>query len=496
MALICSATILLFVGSQPAAAAITSENHPRLKRVLDDHPETDADQNGLLDFDEHQAFVKSQEPRKLSNGRPAGPISTLLPNGDLLITDFEENSFGRMREWGWTVEGDSFPRDLTHATRIMRRRVGTFLGRTFLSSYPDTDATTGKIVSPPFEIELNYVRFQMSGGEHPQRMCVNLVVDGKIMRTATGNNDDWFQAVAFDVGSLRGRLATIEIIDAHTGVWGRVNVDHIVQADHADAPRVMDRVPVFGQVTGTVQTLGSRRRGSLSVNNGNLEIDRQAVETSDVLLAMCENEAGRRTSPNALRLINGEIWRGQLQGMQDGKITLQNGMLERIVAPVNRIASVDFEPAGTNNNGEPGVLYRNQGEPIPGKLVWIREKDVAIDCALGVVPVPRPTVRRFVLAAGTPRIGGLQDELGLIDGSVLHGEFAAEADRLVFKHDVLGSLDFNLSAIRYLRRAPQGVIWLDQLQGEVVTRVGPILPPPGPTVTTSMNSDFLRAIRM
>ena len=489
-------TLLLIIATQTTSAAITSENHPKLASTLEQHAAADSDKDGILTFAEYQAWLKSQGPRKRADGGEAGPISTLLANGDLLISDFEENNYGRMKQWGWTVEGESFARDLQHVTKIMKRRTATHSGKYLLSSFQETDATTGRIVSPSFEIELKFIQFQLSGGDHPERICVNLVVEGKVLRTTTGRNRDLFEMVAFDVAALRGRQAALEIVDAHSGLWGHINVDQMVQTDHPTARRVVNTIPTdFGALIGTVQTVDHRRRGPLTINDGRLSVGQQAFDLDGLLLAICENELVATETSGSLRLVNGEIWYGQIIGLANGQIEIQNAMFDRRSVPVDQIASIEFKP-GPTSGGEPGTLYRDQGEPIPGKLVWIREKDVTIDCALGIVPIPRQSVQRLVLAAIRRDAEPSQDEVRLVDGSLFRGVLATDGDRLVLNHGTLGALSFQWSTIRYLRRAAAGVSWLDRLEGEIIDRVGPVLPPPAPSVVNSTEPDFLRAIRM
>jgi hypothetical protein len=316
------------------------------------------------------------------------------------------------------------------------------------------------------------------------------------MRTATGRNSDRLETVAFDVAALKGRQARLEIVDAHTGIWGHLNVDRMIQTDHTTARRVIKKIPTgFGQIVGTVQTVDGRRRGALTINEGRLSIDRKAVEIGDVLLAICEHETNKQASNGALRLIDGEIWYGNILGLEDYQVLLQSPTLNSRKVPLKQIASIEFQ-AGKTIGGEPGTLYRTEGEPIPGKLIWIRNKDVAIDCALGIVPIPRGSVQRLVLAAPRPLVDWSKDEVGLVDGSLLRGTLTAANDRLVLDHGTLGSLSLEWSKIRYFRRAAKDVIWLDSLKGKVTDRVGPVLPPPAPSIVPATQSDHLRVIRM
>jgi hypothetical protein len=489
-----------------APAAITSQTHERLAAVMAEHPEADVDKDGVLTFAEYQEYRKSLGPRKRVDGGEAGPISTLTAEGDLLIVNFEENNFGRMRQWGWTIQGDSFARDLAHTARVMKRRVATYKGRYFLSSYADSDVTTGLMRSPSFEIELGFIQFQLSGGEYPGRLGVNLLIDEKVVRSATGRNRDRFQTVAFDVNSLKGKTATLEIVDAHAGIWGHINVDHVVQTERTAAQHIIVKEPVnFGRVTAVVQTTRGRMIGAIGLGNGQLSVGADAIELDDVILAVCDNELTHLGTNGALRLVDGEVWFGQLLGLDDEKVAIQSPLFNRQQVPLKDIASIEFKP-GAITGGEPGTLYRTAGEPIPGKLVWIREKDVAIDCALGIVPVPRESIQRLVISRVLPatphpavEVGTdieLDTEVGLVDGSLLRGKFKIVAEQVVLEHEILGSLHFDWSTIRYVRRAVKDVVWLDTVNADIQDRIGPVLPPPPPALVRSSDAGFFRAIRM
>ena len=70
--------------------------------------------------------------------------------------------------------------------------------------------------------------------------CMNLIVEGKVARTAAGPNvnpggSERLAAASWDVAELAGREATIEIVDARKGGWGHINVDQIVLVDDRGA---------------------------------------------------------------------------------------------------------------------------------------------------------------------------------------------------------------------------------------------------------------------
>lgn len=71
----------------------------------------------------------------------------------------------------------------------------------------------GRLRSPPFEITQDYLNFLIGGGAHPGQSCVNLIVDDRVMRTATGSNAEALECSLWHVRPWRGRQAVLEIVD-------------------------------------------------------------------------------------------------------------------------------------------------------------------------------------------------------------------------------------------------------------------------------------------
>jgi hypothetical protein len=94
------------------------------------------------------------------------------------------------------------------------------------------DASTGAITSPTFTITRDYIDFLIAGGNHPWGQsgaaAVNLLVNGQVVRTATGQNSSTMSNVNWDVHTLVGQKAQIQVIDHATGSWGHIMVDQIV----------------------------------------------------------------------------------------------------------------------------------------------------------------------------------------------------------------------------------------------------------------------------
>jgi fructan beta-fructosidase len=151
---------------------------------------------------------------------------------DVLVADFEGDTYGD----GWTTTGTAFGKGPAKGTLPNQMPVTGYLGKGLVNSYLDGDGSTGTLTSPEIKIERKYLNFLVGGGKHPGKTCINLLVGGKIVRTATGPNDrpggsehlDWH---TWDVAEYEGKDAVIQIVDDEKGGWGHINVDHIVQGD-------------------------------------------------------------------------------------------------------------------------------------------------------------------------------------------------------------------------------------------------------------------------
>jgi sucrose-6-phosphate hydrolase SacC (GH32 family) len=60
---------------------------------------------------------------------------------------------------------------------------------------------------------------------------LNLLVNGKIVKSATGWKSDRLAPASWDVRKFMGQTAQVQIVDEAGGDWGHINVDQIVQTD-------------------------------------------------------------------------------------------------------------------------------------------------------------------------------------------------------------------------------------------------------------------------
>ena len=150
---------------------------------------------------------------------------------DILVADFEGTNYGN-----WKVTGDAFGPGPARGTLPGQMDVDGFKGKALVNSFYNGDRTTGTLTSPEFKIERKFISFLIGGGKDTEKTCMNLLVDGKVVRSATGPNDrpggsERLVAEVWDVSEFAGQNAVIRIVDQATGGWGHINVDQIVQTD-------------------------------------------------------------------------------------------------------------------------------------------------------------------------------------------------------------------------------------------------------------------------
>ncbi|MFF1443160.1 GH32 C-terminal domain-containing protein [Streptomyces sp. NPDC058295] len=165
---------------------------------------------------------------KVGGGRHPHPQGTVL-------ADFEDGGYGN-----WTATGDAFGTAPATGTLPGQQEVSGWLGQGLVNTFLNGDSATGMLTSPEFTIDKRYINFLVGGGDHPadsaDPTAVELVVDGQVVRSATGRDAEALGSASFDVRDLAGRKAQMKIVDGNTGGWGHINVDHITLADTPAPP--------------------------------------------------------------------------------------------------------------------------------------------------------------------------------------------------------------------------------------------------------------------
>jgi hypothetical protein len=131
---------------------------------------------------------------------------------------------------------------------------GDSVGERFVNSHvtasggsvAERDGQTGRLTSKPFTIQRNFINFPIGGGSHKGRTCVNLLVDGKVVQSAVGADDNRMKPHAFDVRALKGKQARIQIVDDDKGSWGNIGVGPISFSDRPAGARDLELMAGYG----------------------------------------------------------------------------------------------------------------------------------------------------------------------------------------------------------------------------------------------------------
>jgi fructan beta-fructosidase len=169
------------------------------------------------------------------------------PPGDLLFQGAALNppnpgvtTYGQL---GWTATGSLVNQPVPTGAIGGQQYVSGF--QAYSTGLIDTfvggsDAPQGTLTSPVFTITRPYINFLIGGGDNPypgpNPTAVLLLVNGKVVQSATGQDDELVNWVAWNVSQYVGQQAQIEVVDESSGGWGHLNADQFMGADHPALP--------------------------------------------------------------------------------------------------------------------------------------------------------------------------------------------------------------------------------------------------------------------
>ena len=172
------------------------------------------------------------------------------PQPDILFEDWHLATYE-----GWTAEGTAFGNgpvkksaipayqgDVGGDTEAVVNSHATAPGK----DVGEKDNAQGKLKSKVFTITRDYIRFWIGGGARKDVTCLNLVVDGKAVRSATGKDNNRMEMQSFAVRDLKGKQASIEVVDAQAAAWGNVGVGRIIFTDQASVDGAFEELPDYG----------------------------------------------------------------------------------------------------------------------------------------------------------------------------------------------------------------------------------------------------------
>jgi hypothetical protein len=167
-------------------------------------------------------------------------LLTPLCAADRVLFDFESGDYA-----GWTVEGKAFgekPRDPAaempsfHPHRTFTGWKGKYM--VMVGDARHQKVPPGKLTSAEFIIDKPYLNFWYGGEIHP-RVSVSLLVQGKRVRVAYGNNSYDMRLRGWDVRDLRGRQARI-VVECSHDVAALLRLDHFYLSD--EPPPLLGRM--------------------------------------------------------------------------------------------------------------------------------------------------------------------------------------------------------------------------------------------------------------
>ena len=168
------------------------------------------------------------------------PPAAVAARPDVTFDDFERGSYGE-----WSASGTAFGSGPAEVSRIPQyqgdvggkgRRVVNSHASAPGGSVEEKDRAQGMLTSKPFTIERDYITFLIGGGAHRDRTCMNLLVDGQAVLSATGANNNRMRPTSWDVRRWQGQSARLQIVDQESGGWGNIGVDDIVFSDRPRRP--------------------------------------------------------------------------------------------------------------------------------------------------------------------------------------------------------------------------------------------------------------------
>jgi sucrose-6-phosphate hydrolase SacC (GH32 family) len=148
---------------------------------------------------------------------------------DLPIGHFGNTDYG-----DWKATGTAFQRGPATGDALAKLELENVAGDRVVSSEIEGDQPTGTLTSPEFKIARKFISFRIGGGNYEVHTSLNLLIDGKVVRSATGWKSDRLAPASWDVARWMGRTARVQVVDEASGDWGHLNVDRILQTDQPE----------------------------------------------------------------------------------------------------------------------------------------------------------------------------------------------------------------------------------------------------------------------
>jgi len=169
---------------------------------------------------------------------PDEDVAPYRPPAGRVLAGFEGRSYGF-----WRATGSAWGRGPARGALKDQDPVEGYAGRGLATSFQGGPKAQGTLTSPPFRITRPHLNLLVGGGDLPRLpkaeewATIELVVGGRVVRTATGPGGEWLDWRSWDVADLRGETARLRVVDhAKTGGRAYIAVDQVTQARRAATP--------------------------------------------------------------------------------------------------------------------------------------------------------------------------------------------------------------------------------------------------------------------
>ncbi len=200
------------------------------------------------------------------------------------------------------------------------------------------------------------------------------------------------------------------------------------------------------------------------------------VGFEQVLLAVREAPSSL-SQPQTIHLKSGERWMVECRRLALKKLRVYSPLFGERDIDAARLAALDFIVRPDVRGAAANTLYRQEGEGVPGTVLWIDAARLAIETPLGVLTLPREGCLRYVFAAdAAPALAAGQDLVTLIDGSIFLGKAKIVSAAIEIEHELLGTVTLPLGAIRSIQRNPPGATYIRSATVKQAELIAPAQP--------------------
>jgi len=208
--------------------------------------------------------IKVEQMRPMGSTKTMGAVMRAMPLQEearslrptIRFDDFEREDWGE-----WVASGAAFTGGPARGTLPSQQDVSGFSKRRLVNSFREGDDSTGVLRSKTFKIERHFVNLRVGGGKHAGKTEVVLLVGGKPVRVARGENSERLSWRVWKVADLEGKEARIEIRDHAKGNWGHILCDDI---EFSDTPRAEGTLAAQGDFA-ELSLVGSEQPKSVAL---------------------------------------------------------------------------------------------------------------------------------------------------------------------------------------------------------------------------------------